>query len=90
MNDLSAGAAILWFIGVAALFLVVIPLVLILVQKVLRSLGEIRSYATDVLEHIGGVTDNLESVPALLQTRDLVKSVGGGLGRYVGNVSRLL
>lgn len=90
MAELSVGAAILWWIGVLALFLVVIPLVLILALRVLTLLREIKDYAVDVLEHGVGVTKNLEPVPALVQTRDLVNSVGAGLGRYVGAVARLL
>lgn len=90
MAELSTGAAILWWIGVVALFLVVIPLVLVLALRVLTLLREIKDYAADVLEHGVGVTKHLEPVPALVQTRDLVKSVGAGLGRYVGAVARLL
>lgn len=88
--ELSVGAAVLWWIGLAVLFLVVIPLLLVLVVRVLTHLREIRDYAGDVLEHGVGITKNLEPVPALLETRDLVKGAGGGLARYVGAVDRLL
>jgi len=90
MDGLSAGAAIMWWIGVVALFVVVIPLVLFLVQRVLSSLREIKDYAADALTHGVGVTKNLEPVPALLQTRELAKSVRGKLGRYVGSLRPLL
>lgn len=90
MDDLSAGAAILWWIGVAALLLVVIPLVLVLAQQVLARLREIDGYATDILDHGVQVTENLDPVPALLDTRDLAASAATKLGHYVGAVDRLL
>ncbi|MGH4022209.1 MAG: hypothetical protein ACRDT0_23840 [Pseudonocardiaceae bacterium] len=90
MDGLPVGGAIMWWIGVVALFLVVIPLVLYLVQRVLSDLREIRDYAADVLAHGVEVTKNLEPVPALLETRDLVKSVHGGLERYISSVRSLL
>jgi hypothetical protein len=90
MDAASGGAAVWWWIGVLALYLVVIPLVLLLVQQVLRHIGEIRSYAEDVLEHGVGIAANLDPVPALAGTRDLVKRVGGGLTEYAAVVDRLL
>ncbi|MQA62901.1 MAG: hypothetical protein GEU86_15730 [Actinophytocola sp.] len=90
MDNLSTGAAILWWIGVAALFVVVIPLVLALSVRILRRLREIKDYAADVLDNGVRVTENLEPVPALLDTRDLAASVGTGLRRYVSAVGGLL
>lgn len=90
MDDLSVGGAILWWIGVAALFLVVIPLVLALSIMVLRRLREIRDYAADVLDNGVRVSENLEPVPALHDTLALTASMAAGLRRYVGAVGRLL
>ncbi|GAA5106736.1 hypothetical protein [Haloechinothrix salitolerans] len=90
MDNLSTGGAIMWWIGVAVLFLVVIPLVLALSLMVLRRLREIRDYAADVLDNGVRVTANLEPVPALHDTLTLTASVADGLRRYVGAVSRLL
>lgn len=90
MEGLPTSGAILWGIGVAALFLAVIPLVLVLALRVITHIREIRGYADDVLANGVAVTENLEPVPALLQTRDLVKSVSGKFGTYVGTVNRLL
>lgn len=80
----------MWWIGVVALFFVVIPLLLYLVQRVLSDLREIKDYAADALTHGVAVTKNLEPVPALLETRDLVKSVRAGLGRYISAVRPML
>lgn len=90
MDNLSTGGAIMWWIGVAVLFVVVIPLVLALSLMVLRRLREIRDYAADVLDNGVRVTANLEPVPALHDTLTLTASVADGLRRYVGAVGRLL
>jgi hypothetical protein len=90
MDAASGGAAVWWWLGVLALYLVVIPLVLQLVQRVLRHIKEIRGYADDILEHGLGIAANLEPVGQLADTRDLVKRVRGGLSRYASAVGRLL
>lgn len=90
MTAVSLAGAVWWWIGVLALLLVVIPLVLILVRKVLADIREIDSYAADVLEHGVGITKNLEPVPALADTRELVLHAGEKLAGYVGTVDRLL
>ncbi|MPZ66915.1 MAG: hypothetical protein GEU83_15860 [Pseudonocardiaceae bacterium] len=90
MDGLPTGGAILWWIGVAALFLVVIPLVLTLALRVITHIREIKGYADDALVHGLAVTENLDPVPALLETRDLVKSASGKFGQYVSTVNRLL
>jgi hypothetical protein len=90
MDAASGGAAVWWWLGVVALYLVVIPLVLLLVQRVLRRIQEIRGYADDILEHGLGIAANLEPVPQLADTRDLVGRVRGGLERYASAVERLL
>jgi hypothetical protein len=90
MDAASGGAAVWWWIGILVLLLVVIPTVLLLIQQLLRHISEIKHYADDVLEHGLGIAENLEPVPALAETRDLVKRAGGGLGDYVAAVDRLL
>jgi|GraSoiStandDraft_4_1057263.scaffolds.fasta_scaffold1555261_1 hypothetical protein len=90
MDAASGGAAVWWWLGVVALYLAVVPLVLLLVQRVLRRLKEIRGYADDILEHGLGIAANLEPIPQLADTRDLVERVRDGLGRYASAVERLL
>ncbi|MPY98658.1 MAG: hypothetical protein GEU97_11805 [Actinophytocola sp.] len=90
MDNLSTGGAILWWIGVAVLFLVVIPLVLALSVMVLRRLREIKDYASDVLDNGVRITENLAPVPALHDTRSLTASVADRLRTYVGAVAGLL
>lgn len=89
--DATSGLAAVWFwIAIVALFLVVIPVVAFLGHRLYTHVREIKEYADDVLEHGVGITANLEPVPELLQTRDLVKNVGAGLTAYAGAVDRML
>ncbi len=90
MDAASGAAAVWWSIGIAALVLVVIPLVVFLAHRMLMHIVEIKRYADDVLEHGVGVTANLAPVPALLDTRESVKNVGSGLLTYAGSVDRML
>ena len=90
MDATSGGAGVWWWIGIAVLYLAVIPLVLFLAHRLLSHVREIKSYADDILEHGLGIAANLDPVPALVDTRDLVKRVGGGLTDYAGSVDRML
>lgn len=90
MDATSGAAAVWWWIGIATLFLAVIPVVLVLAQRLLRHVLEIKRYTDDVLEHGVAVTGNLDPVPELLHTRDLVKRIGPVLRRYVKAIERLL
>jgi hypothetical protein len=90
MDAASGGAAVWWWLGVLTLLLVVAPLAVYLAERVRRRLDEIKGYADDILEHGVAVAGNLDPVPALAETRDLAKRVGGGLAGYVRSVDRLL
>ena len=79
-----------WWIGNAILLLVVVPLVILLANRVVRPAIEIKKYADDILEHGVGLSGNLDPVPALVETRDLVKQVGEGVLRYGGAIDKLL
>ncbi len=90
MDATSGAAAVWWSIGIAALFLVVAPLAVYLAQRVLQHILEIRGYANDLLEHGAATAGNLDPVPALVDTQQLVRSVGGGLQQYGGSLARIL
>lgn len=90
MEATSGAAAVWWWIGLVVLYFVVIPVILTLSHRLLRQISEINRYAEDVLEHGLGITANLEPVPALLETRELVKSVGARLGTYAQAVDKIL
>lgn len=74
---------VLWWIANAVALLVVIPLVILLANRVIRAGTEIAEYADDILEHGVGLSGNLDPVPALLDTKDLVATATGHAVRYV-------
>jgi hypothetical protein len=74
---------VLWWIGNAVLLLAVVPLVVFLAHRIIRTGNEITEYADDILVHGLAVADNLEHVPALLDTKDLVRTATGHAVRYV-------
>ncbi len=73
---------VLWWIGNIIFLAVVIPVVLLLLNRIMRPVVEIRRYADDILEHGVLLIASLDSVEELLKTRDLVKRVGSGVQRY--------
>lgn len=74
---------ILWWIANVLALVVVVPVVILLANRVVRPAVEIQRYADDILEHGVGLTQNLEPIPALLDTRALVSEVTANAVRYV-------
>ena len=73
----------LWWVANALLLFLVVPLILLLANRVIRPAVEISRYADDILEHGVGITANLDPIPALIDTRDLVVVAKGHAVRYV-------
>jgi hypothetical protein len=90
MDATSGAAAVWWSIGLVVVYLVVIPVVLHLAEKTRRRVLEIKRYSDDVVQHGGAIVRNLEPVPALLETRELISRITQGLAGYVGSVGKLL
>lgn len=80
---------LLW-VGDAILAVVVVPLVILLANRVIRPALEIRHYADDVLQHGVGLTGTLDAVPKLVRTQELATTAHEIAGRYVAAVERLL
>lgn len=80
----------LWWIGNLILLFVVVPVVLLLLNRLLRQIMEINSYANDILEHGVGITAALDSVPKLMRTRELVGQAHQAAGRYVGALRQVV
>lgn len=80
----------LWWIGNVLLIAVVLPVVLLLLNRVLRPVKEIRAYADDVLEHGVGITAALDAVPELVTTTQLATAARANLERYGAAVRKLL
>jgi len=78
-----------WWIGDVLLLLAVIPLVLFLLNRVLRPAREIRKYVYDILDHGVGLTGELESLQLLNTTQDLVRQTVEPASRFVASVEGL-
>ena len=81
---------VLWWIANLVGLLVVIPLVILLANRVIRPALEIRRYAEDILEHGVLLSANLEPVPALEETRQLVGRVTTNAVGYVTALDQLV
>ncbi len=80
----------LWWIGNIIFVALIIPVVIMLLNRVLRPAAEIKKYTDDILEHGVILIASLDATEELLKTRDLVKEVGGGVGRYGAALDRIL
>lgn len=80
----------LWWLGNGLFFVIVIPVVVLLVQRLLRPTVEIGQSAEDLDAHAQRVANGLDATAALLQTRDKVRQLSSGFERYVDSVDRML
>jgi hypothetical protein len=80
-----------WRIGNAILFLLVLPLVIYLLNRVLAALERIR-HATDAILADGAeLVGHLDGVPEALATTDqTITDVSAGATRYADSVAKLL
>lgn len=81
---------VLWWIGNTLFLLVVIPVVVVLLQRLLGSAVDVEKHIDTIHGQAGGIVIAVDDVKALVPTRDAVKRVGAGLTRYVKAVDRLL
>jgi len=80
----------LWWVGNLVLFLVVIPVVLVLINRVVTPILDIRRHARNILDNVVVLTGDLDEVPELLAVTDeVVKQVAAGALRYGGAVARV-
>lgn len=80
----------LWWIANAVILLVVVPLVVLLANRVIRPATEIQAYSDDILEYGVKLTENLVPVPALIETDQLITDTTGEAVRYVTALRRLV
>lgn len=78
-----------WVLNVVFLF-VVIPVVVLLLNRVMTPAVEIHRYASDVVEHIQILVQHLHGAKELARTRDVSRSVGQGVRRYAAAVDQVL
>lgn len=81
---------ILWWIGNAALILVVAPIVVWLANKLLRPAKEILAYSNDILDHGYALAGTLNALPALDRTRQLSEAANQSVARYGSALQRVL
>lgn len=69
---------------------VIIPVVLVILDKVLTPIVQIRKYADSIAEAGGQFGPHLdEAVPEIARTRDLVKAASPEIGRYLNALDRV-
>lgn len=78
----------LWWIANVVGLVVVIPLVIVLANRVILQGLETARYADDILHHGVALAGNLDPVPALADTRDHVRRVTAVASRYVTALER--
>ena len=74
---------VLWWIANIVALVVIVPLVILLANRIIRAGLEINLYADDILVHGVALSGNLDPVPALLDTQELVGTATGNAVRYV-------
>lgn len=82
---------VLWWIGNAVLFFVVLPVVIALLNRVLAAVERIRAASDDILSGGVALVGQLDGLPeSLAQTDQTVNDVAVGATRYAGSVAKLL
>jgi hypothetical protein len=79
-----------WWIANLVGLVVVIPLVVVLANRVIGYAHECQRYADDILVHGVLLSGNLDPVPALADTRHAVGEVTAGAVRYVTALDRVV
>lgn len=80
----------LWWIGNALFILVVIPVVIVLLQRLMSAVLDVGKHVNRISGQVQGIVVAVDDVKQLIPTRDAVKRVGAGLTRYVQAVDRIL
>lgn len=82
---------ILWWLGNLLLLVAVLPIVILLVNRIVTPIKRIRATVDDILKNGVILTSELDNVPVLLaETDETVKEVCVGATRYVTGVGQLL
>jgi hypothetical protein len=82
---------ILWWIGDLILLFVVLPIVVVLMNRIVTPVDRIRETVDGILHNGVILTGELDNVPGLLaETDSTVQEVAIGATRYVKRVGHLL
>ncbi len=81
----------MWTIGNVILLVVVIPTLVVLLNRILAALERIRAAADDTLAGGVALIGEVDTAPELLATTDrTIAEVANGAVRYAGSVGKLL
>lgn len=78
------------YIGEALTVLLVVPVVVVLLQRLLKPVKDIESYVDDVLVHGVMLTGTMDAIPKLVQTKELTAVALQGVARYGAALDRIL
>lgn len=79
-----------FLIGGVVGLVVVAPVVVLLFSPVVRLARDAHRYVDDILENGVSITADLDPVPALISTKDLIHEATSRAARYVGMLEKLL
>ncbi len=81
----------MWWIGNVILFVVVVPVLVAILNRVLAALERVRAAADDILAGATALSGEVETAPDLLAVTDrTIAQVADGAVRYAGSVGKLL
>ena len=87
---MSTAATILYWIGVLALAFVVAPIIVISANNVLTKINAIDKMGDTIISNAGGISQKLQAIPKLIQTKQLTSAARGLVGRYGAALLRAL
>lgn len=87
---MGGNALVYWWIGNILLILVVAPVVVMLLNRLIRPAMQIKGYADDVLDHGVKLTGTLDCVPVLATTCELTAAARLNVTRYGLALARML
>jgi hypothetical protein len=80
----------IWWVGNVLLFVVVIPAVLVLLNRTVTAVLDIQVHARNILENVVTLTGKLDEVPEqLAETDEVVKQVAAGALRYATGADKV-
>ena len=80
----------LWWIGNAALLLVVAPIAVALLAGLLKQVRRLNNLADAALDNAVSLSGRLAALPKLLTTQQLVTAAHGLVGRYGGAIVKMV
>ena len=80
----------IWWFGNLLLFLLVVPAVLVLLNRTLTAVLDIQAHARNILANVVTLTGKLDEVPEeLAETDEVVKQVAAGALRYATGADKV-